>query len=107
MHEGPENQADAGRRMRLAKHADRMLESGRITEPQAARLREAGDADEVEDVIRDIRATHAGTALSAAVQGGRLSQDEADGYLQRLRNGEHSSSLRARLRALGLRLGAD
>jgi hypothetical protein len=36
--------------------------------------------------------------MEAAVAQGDMSQDEADGYLERLRNGEHAKGLRARLR---------
>jgi hypothetical protein len=35
--------------------------------------------------------------MESAVTDGEMSQEEADGYLERLRNGEHPKGLRARL----------
>ena len=47
-----------------------------------------------------IRARHAEAVLAQAVSDGSLTQQEADGYLQRIRDGDHSPVLRADLRGL-------
>ncbi len=77
-----------------------MVDSGRLTDDEAERLRAAGEPGEFDDVLRDIRVRHAAANLGAAVTGGSLTQEEADGFLERLRIGDHSRSLRARLRDL-------
>jgi len=91
--EGNAHEPQAGR---LARSADKLLASGHITEEEASRLQAAG-ADGVEAVERDIRVRHATAALNEAVQEGRMTAEEADDYLRRLRSGEHSKSLRSHL----------
>lgn len=91
-------------RDRLVGRLDQMVESGRLTYEEAARLRAAGDQREFDDVVRDIRVRHASMVFEAAVKNGGLTQGESDGYLERLRNGEHSRSLRAGLRVLRSRV---
>ena len=49
-------------------------------------------------VVGTIRARHAGAHMDAAVAEGDMSQQEADAYRARLRNGDHPKGLRARLR---------
>ena len=100
MDEGSETQANTRRRHRLVERVGQMVRSGRLTEAEAERLRATEGQDEFDEAVRDIRVRHAGTSLGAAVDEGRLSQDEADGLLERLRGGEHSRSLRARVRRL-------
>jgi hypothetical protein len=90
-------------RARLIKQLDKMVESGRVTETEAARLRAAGDSDEFDDAARDIRVRHAGAHLTAAVEGGDMTQEEANAHLESLKDGEHPRSLRAHLRKLRAR----
>jgi hypothetical protein len=83
---------------RIIQQVDRMVASGRITDEEAAQLRAAEGKPEFDTVVGAIRARHAGTHMEAAVAEGDMSQEEADGYLARLRSGEHPKGLRARLR---------
>jgi polyhydroxyalkanoate synthesis regulator phasin len=82
----------------LTQSIDKLLASGQVTEEEAARLQAALEHGRRDEVVRDIRVRHAEAALAGAVQDGRMTQQEADGYLDRLRAGEHSRSLRAHLR---------
>ncbi len=95
---------DLKRRDRLVGRLDQMVDSGRLTYEEAERLRAAGEQGEFDDVVRDIRVRHASTSFEAGVRNGSLTQGEADGFLERLRNGEHSRSLRAGLRDLRSRV---
>jgi hypothetical protein len=93
-----EDQKEVRRRARLIESLDRMVDSGRVTEDEAARLRSAeGDTQAFDAVAREIRVRHATPKLVAAVDGGTMTQAEADTALDQLRAGEHSRSLRARL----------
>jgi hypothetical protein len=83
---------------RILQQVDRMVASGRITDEEAAALRAAEGTPEFDAVVGVVRARHAGAHLEAAVAEGDMSQEEADGYLARLRGGEHPKGLRARLR---------
>jgi len=78
----------------LTQSIDKLLASGQVTEEEAARLHAALEQGGRDAVVRDIRVRHAEAALAGAVQDGRTTQQEADGYLDRLRAGEHSRSLR-------------
>jgi len=88
------------RRKRLLERADQMAKSGRLTDAEAERMRSADKPDEVDEVIRSMRVRHAGAKLGAAVEDGSITPEEADGFLDRLRKGEHSGALRAQLRKL-------
>jgi hypothetical protein len=88
------------RQERLVDRLDKMVDAGRVTEQEAERLRRADTPGEFEDGVLDIRLRHAGTTLDAAVRGGSLTQQEADGLLGRLRDGEHSRALRGQLHSL-------
>lgn len=83
---------------RIIQQVDRMVASDRITEEEAAQLRAAKGTPAFDAAMGTIRARHAGAHMEAAVAAGDMSQDEADGYLVRLRSGEHPTGLRARLR---------
>jgi polyhydroxyalkanoate synthesis regulator phasin len=83
---------------RIIEQVDKMVASGRITEDEAARLRATEGTAEFDAAVGAIRARHAGVQMEAAVAGGEMSRDEANGYLDRLRNGEHPKGLRAKLR---------
>ena len=87
-------------RERLLERLDKLVESGRVTPAEAAGLRAARGSDEFDSVVRAIRVRHAGTHLGAAVEGGQMTQEEADGHLERLKSGAHPRSLRAHLRRL-------
>jgi len=95
-----ESKTDGRRRQRLLQRLDQMVESGRVTDREAQRLRAAGTPSEFDETVRDIRLRHAGTRLNSAVADDTVPKEEADGLLERLRKGEHSRSLRARLRRL-------
>ena len=95
-----ESETDSRRRQRLLQRLDQMVESGRVTDQEAQRLRAAGTPGRFDETVRDIRLRHAGARLNSAVADGTMHQEEADDLLERLRNGDHSRSLRARLRRL-------
>lgn len=82
---------------RIIGRIDKMVASGRITEDEAERLRATEGTADFDAAIGVIRARHAAAHMEGAVDAGELSQEEADGYLGRLRNGEHPKGLRARL----------
>lgn len=92
-----QNEMEWGRRDRLLGALDRMVESGRITEREAQRLRAAANESDFNEAARGICVRHAGMKLDAAVADGSLTRAEADGFLGRLMDGEHGRSLRARL----------
>ena len=83
---------------RIIQQVDKMVESGRITEEEATRLRATEGTAEFDAVVGEIRARHAGAHIDSAIADGEMSQREADEYLERLRMGEHPKGLRARLR---------
>jgi hypothetical protein len=86
---------------RILRQLDKMVASGQVTPEEAERLRETQGKPEFEAAMLDVRLRHAGERLKAAVGEGRISQQEADNQLERLRNGEHPKGLRARLRDHG------
>lgn len=100
MDDSLEPQSGTNRRKRVVERAEQMVKSGRLTDEEAERLRSAGEPEEFDDAIRSIRVRHAGARLAPAVNDGRVTPAEADSFLDRLRNGEHSSALRAQLRKL-------
>ena len=95
-----DHQLDAEGHERLLKQLDKMVASGRVTGMEAARLRAASGSDEFDQAARDIRIRHAREHLNAAVEGGQMTQEEADAHVEGLQRGEHSKSLRAHLRSL-------
>jgi polyhydroxyalkanoate synthesis regulator phasin len=95
-----DHQLDENGRERLLKQLDKMVASGRVTENEAARLRAATGSDEFDNAARDIRVRHAREHLNAAVEGGQMTEEEANAHLEGLKRGEHSRSLRAQLRSL-------
>jgi hypothetical protein len=90
----------------LLRRLDHMVEKGRVTEAEAAALRAAQSPSEVEAAICAIRLRHAAPKLAQAVDDGTLSEEDASSLRERLRNGEHSRTLRAHLRR-GRREGSD
>jgi outer membrane protein TolC len=95
-----DHQLDATGRERLLKQLDKMVASGRVTETEAAQLRAARDSDEFDQAARNIRVRLAREHLNAAVEGGQMTQQDANSHLEGLKRGEHSRSLRAHLRSL-------
>ena len=89
-----------GRRKRIIERLDQMVASGRVTPTEAAKLRSAALPSEFNATILEIRVRHAGTRLTAAVQEGQMTREEADAYLEQMKDGEHPRSLRAHLRRL-------
>lgn len=83
---------------RILEQIDTMVASGRITSQEATQLRAAQGTDEFDGVVNAIRARHAGAHMEVAIASGDMSPGEAEGYLERLRHGEHPEGLRARLR---------
>jgi polyhydroxyalkanoate synthesis regulator phasin len=83
---------------RIIEQVDKMVRSGRISEGEAERLRATEGTADFEAAVGDIRARHAKAHMEGAIAQGEMSQEEADGYLVRLRDGEHPDGLRARLR---------
>jgi hypothetical protein len=92
---------DANRRRQLLDRLDRMVTSGRLTAEEAGRLRAAEGAEEFDAAVRDVRVRHAGAAMDARIAEGAMSREEADGLLERLRQGEHPSGIRADLAGRG------
>jgi hypothetical protein len=86
------------RQERIIERVDKMVKSVRITEEEAAQLRATEGTPDFDGAVGAIRARHAGAHMEAAVAEGEMSQEEADGYLVRLRSGDHPEGLRARLR---------
>jgi len=91
---------DWGSRDRVLKHLDKMIASGRVTGGEAERLRSARDQEMFTAAVRDIRARHAEAVVSGLVEDGRLSSNEADAILERIREGDHPAQLRADLAKL-------
>jgi polyhydroxyalkanoate synthesis regulator phasin len=83
---------------RIIEQLEKMVASGRITPEEAARIRAAAGTTEFDTVMGDIRVRHAQVHTDAAVKAGRMSQQEADASLDRVRNGEHAGELRSRIR---------
>ncbi len=83
---------------RMMDRLDAMVASERITPDEAARLRAAEGSAEFDEVVAGIRARHAQAHTDPAVAAGRMSEAEADAYLERVRDGEHSPELRKRIR---------
>ena len=100
MDESLNRDTNGKRRKRLAERADQMAKSGRLTRQEAERLRSADNPGEFDEVVRNIRVRHAGAKLGAAVEDGSVTREDADGFLDRLRSGEHSAALRSQLRKL-------
>ena len=90
----------AKQRERIIATLDRMVEKGRLTRAEADRLRAANEPSAFDTALRSVRMRHANSKLAAAIEDGSVSQQDADAILDRLGKGEHSSAIRAHLRAL-------
>jgi polyhydroxyalkanoate synthesis regulator phasin len=85
----------------MMERLDAMVANGRITPDEAARQRATDGTPEFDQVVAGVRARHAQAHTDPAVAEGRMSQDDADAYLERVRDGEHSRDLRTRIRGKG------
>lgn len=85
----------------LLQRLDRLVEAGRLTKVEAARLRAAADAGELEEAARAIQLRHARARVDDAVEKGEVTRDEADVLLDRLDRGEDPRILRGLRRRLG------
>jgi hypothetical protein len=65
-----------------------MVESGRITQEEAARVRAAGESSEFDVAVREIRLRHARERLDQVVEDGRVTKAEADDLRERLNKGD-------------------
>jgi polyhydroxyalkanoate synthesis regulator phasin len=83
---------------RMMERLDAMVANGRITAEEAAQLRAAEGTPAFDDVVARIRARHAQAHTDPAVADGRMSREEADGLLERVLAGEHSTELRKEVR---------
>lgn len=83
---------------RIIEQLDTMVAKGRITPEEAEQLRATDGTPGFNDVLARIRARHAQAHTDPAVGAGRLSQEEADGLLERVLAGEHSTELRKEIR---------
>jgi hypothetical protein len=83
---------------RMMERLDAMVANGRITAEEAAQLRATEGTAEFDDAVARIRARHAQAHTEPAVAGGTMSQEEADGLLERVLAGEHSTGLRKQVR---------
>jgi len=88
------NHPEFEHRDRLLRGLDRMVAADRLTEDEAARLRDAADASEFDDAISGIRRRHASAWIDEAVGDGRLTHEEADAFRARLRSGEDPTFVR-------------
>jgi hypothetical protein len=77
---------------RRESRVDKLLVAGRITEDEAVRVR-AGDGDDADAAVAEIRLRHVRDWLDAAVVDGRMSRAEADGIVERVERGEDPRSL--------------
>jgi polyhydroxyalkanoate synthesis regulator phasin len=105
MSEGAESQTGPYSKEKILGRLDKMVASGRVTDAEATRLREANTPAEFEDAVRAIRGRHAAVHLDAAVESGEMTGEDAAAFLERLSHGEHPRSLRSHLRKLRPRSG--
>ncbi len=100
MNEETDTHPESRRRERLVERLEPMVESGRVTETEAARIRAAVEPKEFDDAVIDVRTRHARESLGAAVQGGQMTREDADAYLERIKKGERPKGLRSHVRKL-------
>jgi hypothetical protein len=102
-----DDEFDWQRRDQLVARLDRMVQSGRMTEPEANRLRAASDAETFNSAVRDIRLRHARNEIDHGVEAGSLTRAEADALLGRIAQGDHDRSLRSQIGRLTRNSQAD
>jgi len=99
-HEQPDQPMRPRQRENILRGLDKMIKKGQMTTDEADRLREATDPEEFEVAVRAVRSRHASKRLDGAVKDGSMTQADADEVLTKIRNGEHSRSLRSHLQHL-------
>jgi aconitase B len=72
----------------LLRRVDKMLEAGRISEDDAARLWAAAESGGLDEAIAEVRRKHVEARVLGAVESHRLSSEEATAILGRLEDGE-------------------
>ncbi len=82
---------------RIIEQVHKMVKSGRITADEAARLRTTESTADFDAEVAAVRTRHVSAHMDIAIAEGEMSKEEADGFLERLRSGEHPEGLRARL----------
>lgn len=93
MARNPRDHAQLRRGPRLVRRLDKLVEAGRLTEDEAARLRTADD-DGLEGAARAIQLRHARARVGEAVENGAVTRGDADVLLDRLDRGEDPRFLR-------------
>jgi hypothetical protein len=81
---------------------DKLVASGRLTEEESARLREAAGRDDLQSAAGPVQLRHATAVLAQAVADDKITRSEADAYLARLRDGEDAHRVRRELRRAGI-----
>lgn len=98
--EQPDQPMTPRQRENALRGLDKMVKKGQMTSTEADRLQGATEPEEFEVAVRAVRARYASKRLDGAVMNGSMTQADADEVLTKLRNGEHSRSLRSHLRHL-------
>ncbi len=75
---------------RIRRRVTKMLKAGRVTPEEADRVLAAPDSAELERAVADIRVRHVRARLDDEISGGRMTEQEADLFIQRLLNGEET-----------------
>src|SRR5262245_11888406 len=80
-------------RDRVLHRVEKMLEAGRVTENEAARVREAAESQDLDEAVREISIRHATERVDEAVEDGGLTPEEAASIRTRLEAGEDPRNL--------------
>lgn len=99
MTHGRDSHAWLKRGPRLLERIDKLVRAGRLTEEEATRLRAPAETGEFDEAAREIQLRHATARVNDAVEGGTVTGEQAQAFLERLANGEDPRFLR------GLRRG--
>ena len=75
---------------RIRRRVTKMLKAGRVTPEEADRVLAAPDSAELERALADIRVRHVRARLDDEISGARMTEQEADLFIQRLLNGEET-----------------
>jgi len=82
-----------------ARQLAHLVESGRLSPAEAARLRDGDEATRQES-LGGIRSRHIRERLAPAVELGLISEEEAAALVARVGNGQHDPQLRRRINDL-------
>lgn len=86
---------------RIMEQLHRMVETGRISDAEAQRLRATRGTAEFATALNEVRARHAATHLDRAAEEGRIGREQGADFLDRVRAGDHSRRLRSDIRGSG------